>query len=183
MPESALEAIEAEGLTLTRTEEKEGVRVWEARGLAAGEQLDRTAAGELARKIAGLQVSGVLGIEADPEYRQESPELVLTLKPGGGGTVTWTLSKPEQGEEYVLKSSEHPWYFELAAWSARPIVEEGRRSALVIAPEPAPDAAVASPASGEPQQPGNEGTAAATVDAGEPQTGVQEGEGDSQIVQ
>jgi len=189
IPQSELESIELENLTLSRSKAEEGALSWETKDLAEGEQLDQAKAAELARKIAGLQVRGVLGTEADPKYRQETPELVLTLQRNGGKAVTWTLSKPEQGEEYVLKASEHPWYFGVAAWAAKPITETGRRSALMIVPEtsasepvpgPAPGPAAAAPeapsVAREPQS-GAQGATAVTPDPEGRQLGAQEAVG------
>lgn len=139
---SELEAIELDGLTLNRSkpvkdeEEGAGKPVWSAVGLAQGETLNQEKARELAGKITGLTVSKVLGTEAKPEYRQDAPELVLTLRRSGGGPVTWSWSKPEKGEELVLKSSAHPWYFGVASWAGKPLLEAAARDALIESAEP-----------------------------------------------
>lgn len=140
--QSELEAIELDDLTLTKTRPKEseqaGVETdngWTASGLAPGENLDQTKAGDLVRKLAQLDVRKVLGTEAKPDFQQDAPELRLKLRLSAAEPVSWTLSKPEQGEDYVLKSSQHPWYFGVAPWTAKPLLELAKQDAIVISPE------------------------------------------------
>ncbi len=127
--DSALQAIEINGLTLTKarsTNEDDKATekpVWTASGLAEGDNLDLQQANKLAASITALEVSKVLGIEAVAGYRQDSPELELSLMRTGSGSVSWVMSKPEQGDAYVLKSSDRPWYFEVPAWAANPLLQ------------------------------------------------------------
>ncbi len=153
---SELDAIELDGFALTKLKgqgnAKDGAKIdqgWEASGLADNEQLDQSKVRELARKITQLDVRKVLGTDAKTEYRQDSPELKLTLKRTEGQPVIWTLSKPEKGEDYVLNSSEHPWYFEVASRGAKPLLEVAERDALIISPEPVDEAKVSEMPEGE----------------------------------
>jgi hypothetical protein len=141
--EPELEAIELEDLTLTKSRSNESEQAegdsdkgWTASGLEAGARLDQTKAVDLVRKLAQLDVRKVLGTEVKPDYQQDTPALLLNLRRSEVEPVTWTLSKPEQGDDYVLKSSQHPWYFGVASWIAEPLLELAKRDALIISPQP-----------------------------------------------
>lgn len=109
---------------------------WQAEGLAQGEHVSAEQAQALARAISELRVDGVLGTEAQPEWRQAQPLLTLNLKKRDGETVVWTLSKPEEGNTHVLKASTQPWYLELQEWNAKPLLEAAARDELVVAEQP-----------------------------------------------
>lgn len=133
--EDKLVGVELPGLTLTRTvgkdQETDAQAGWSAPELAAGEGLDQVKVGDLVRKLARLDVRKVLGMEASPEYRQDDPRLTLMLRIEGSEPEAWVLSSPEAGEDLVVKSSRHPWYFAVASWSAKPLLEAAARAALI----------------------------------------------------
>lgn len=120
-------------LTLRRSEHKEGDKravVWEADGEV---RVDAARAAALAEAIANLKVDAVLGTEARPEWRQDQPQVRLTLKDVQGRAATWTISKPKSGDTHVLKASDRPWYLELKSWNARPLLEAAAPDKLVVA--------------------------------------------------
>ncbi|QID16927.1 DUF4340 domain-containing protein [Nitrogeniibacter mangrovi] len=125
---------------------------WTLADTPAGKHLDADHAATLASTLAGLKADTVLGTTAQPAWQQDTPALTVTLKHKDGAPVTWTLSKPAKGNTYVLKSSRHPWYVQLQAWSARPLLEAAAADTLVVAdaaPAPAepgaPDHATPAP--------------------------------------
>jgi hypothetical protein len=120
-------------LTLRRSERKEGERTslsWEAVG---GGRVDEARATALADAIVNLKVDAVLGAEPKPEWRQDQPELRLTLKDAQGKTVVWNISKAKSGESHVLKASDRPWYLEVKSWNARPLLEAAAPDRLLAA--------------------------------------------------
>lgn len=102
---------ELPGITLER---KDGQ--WLAEGLSEGEETVQAEAAAAVGKLAGLTFLSVLGSEARPEYKQDAPVAsgALTLK--SGEKVNYVFSKPEQGSDYVLKTSAHDYYFKVAGY-------------------------------------------------------------------
>lgn len=126
-------ATAGKALALRRIERKEGEQtsvVWEVDN---GQRVDATRATALADAIANLKVDAVLGTEPKPEWRQDQPELRLTLKDAQGKTAVWTLSKAKSGDIHVLKASDRPWYLELKSWSAKPLLEAAAPDKLLAA--------------------------------------------------
>jgi hypothetical protein len=138
--ENELRAIEFDGLSLTRAagEEASGSAPWQLLGADAGADLQQDKATALAAAVARLQVRKVLGDADQPVYQQAAPRLRLRLRGADADAIDWTLSKPEQGESYVLKSSQYPWYFEVSDWSAQALLEAATRQALLAAPSVEP---------------------------------------------
>jgi hypothetical protein len=120
-----IQRLEMPGLVLKR--EEDGLRL---EGLAEGESTDAKAAESLLERFAGLRIQDLLGHEAKAEYRQEQPELELTLQLSGGETLVYRFSKPEQGGYYVLKRSDRPEFFKLAEYQVDPIRETTREKLL-----------------------------------------------------
>ncbi len=131
--------IQFDGVKLTRSQadksDAETQNSWRAEDLAAGESLNLDQAAELARTISGLEVSKLLGTEAQTGFGQETPLLVLQLSLADGTNQSWRISKRSEGEGYVLKSSAHPWYLEPASWAGKPLVEAADRKALIESAE------------------------------------------------
>jgi hypothetical protein len=121
-------------LTLRRAERKEGEQtsvVWEA----AGEhRVDAARAAALVEAIANVRVDAVLGTEPKPQWRQDRPELRLTLTDTQGKSVVWTISKADGGDTHVLKASDRPWYLELKSWNARPLLDAAAPEKLLASP-------------------------------------------------
>lgn len=110
---------------------------WADPGLPAGQQLDGARTEALAQQLARLHVDAVLGTAARPEWQQDHPELVLTLKDEKSHEVDWTLSRPQEGDFYVLKSSSQPWFFSLSAAVGKELVDASARETLIPSPKPA----------------------------------------------
>jgi Domain of unknown function (DUF4340) len=106
---------------------------WQVPGLASGKRVDEDQAAALANAIDNLQVDEILGTEVKPEWKQNPPALTLALTNKNGKRATWTLTKPAKGDFYVLKASDRPWYLELKAWNARPLLNAADEGKLVVA--------------------------------------------------
>ena len=122
---------------------------WQAEGLAADRRLDAARAGALATAIADVKVDSLLGSQAQPQWHQDRPELVLAMKDPQGRTVTWILSRPDKSDKVVLKSSDRPWYLQLEPLNARPLLDAAAPDKLVVAAHGAAAPASAASASGD----------------------------------
>lgn len=102
-------------------------------------------------RVANLGYRGVLGTEDKPEYNQSTPALDLRLELKDGGTLTYRISKVKDGQDYVLKAADRPWYFKLSNFDLEGLVDVNRDKLLGIVPEskkqPSPDDQAGQPAS------------------------------------
>ncbi|HEY6451521.1 MAG TPA: DUF4340 domain-containing protein [Steroidobacteraceae bacterium] len=113
-----------------------GADSWTDPALAAGKQVDTSHADALARDVAQMRVDGVLGTEAKPGWQQDHPALTLKLQNDTAHSVDWTLSKPQSGDYYVLKSSAHPWFFSVNSSVAKQMIDASGHDALIVATKP-----------------------------------------------
>ncbi|NEV60302.1 DUF4340 domain-containing protein [Thiorhodococcus minor] len=139
LDEETLAAIGGKDWALTKTDDG-----WT---LADSEEpLDQETAEDLAMKLAGLRYRGVLGIEDDPAYKQDDPRLEIGIRLDDGTERSYRVSKPEDSEDYVLKSDALPYYFKLSKYDLEGLLDLDR-SKLIVQPEPVEDeAAEAEPA-------------------------------------
>ena len=79
----------------------------------------------------------VLGTTAKPEWQQDHPVLSLSLKDEKAHVVDWTLSRPQNGDFYVLKSSSQPWFFSLSAALGKELTDASARDTLIPSPKAA----------------------------------------------
>jgi hypothetical protein len=128
----ALAAAGKPTLTLHR-DGAQGKGAWTLPDVPPDKRLDHDRAAALANVVARVRIDAVLGTQANPEWRQDKPELELTLGGKDGKSVHWILSKPEKADYYVLKSSGEPWYFRVEAWNARPVLDAAAEDKLVVA--------------------------------------------------
>ena len=119
---------------------------WADPGLAAGQHLDGARAQALAQQLGQLHVDAVLGTAARPEWQQDHPQLALTLKDEKSHEVDWTLSRPQDGDFYVLKSSSQPWFFSVSAAVGKELVDAAARETLIPLPKAATPPAAKAPA-------------------------------------
>ncbi len=106
--------------------------VWTEASATPGHEIDSSSVDALARDISSLQVQGVLGTQAKPEWQLDHAALALTLKAAqpAGANVTWTLSKPTSGDYYVLKSSQYPWFFQVDSGTGKQLIDASETSKL-----------------------------------------------------
>jgi hypothetical protein len=146
-------AVTLPGFTLRRKDD-----TWQVEGLAEGEQTNTEEASSLVRQIANLSYLSVLGKEDKPEYKQDKPVVTVKLSTQSGER-SYLISKSEKGADYVLKSSTSPYYFKVADFAVKELVE-GKREKLVKGPEkPRGEEKAAAPA-GQPSAPASEPAAA-----------------------
>ncbi len=75
---------------------------------------DQGAVDDLLSRIGNLSYRGVLGVEDPPEYDQAAPTLELEIGLAGGEQRHYRISQIKDGQDFVLKASDGPWYFRLS---------------------------------------------------------------------
>ena len=107
--------------------------VWTGETLSEGETLNQANAEALVDKLAGLDIGGVLGVEAKPEYALDAPALVLSVQRKGGEPIEYRLGKRDKEKDYVLKTSLRPEYFRLPDYTGDALITAAKREQLVAA--------------------------------------------------
>ncbi len=119
---------------------------WADPALTGEQHVDSAQAEALLQQIQQLHVDAVLGTTAKPEWQQDHPVLSLALKDEKAHVVDWTLSKPQNGDFYVLKSSSQPWFFSLSAAMGKELTDASARDMLIPSPKAAAPPADKAPA-------------------------------------
>ena len=114
---------------------------WADPSLHGEQHVDGAHVESLLQQIQQLHVDGVLGTTAKPEWQQDHPILSMTLKDEKSHAVDWTLSRPQSGDFYVLKSSSQPWFFSVSAAVGKELTDASARDTLIASPKAAPAAA------------------------------------------
>jgi hypothetical protein len=111
---------------------------WNDPSLKGDQRIDSAQVESLAQQIAALHVDAVLGTAANPDWQQDHALLTLTLRDDRSQSAQWSLSKPNGGDFYVLKSSAHPWYFSVSTRVGKALIDASARDALIVASKPSP---------------------------------------------
>lgn len=128
------------GGTLNFTQGETGQ--WQMDGLQDGEAFNAGQLLAMLPSVTTLHMVEPLGASDSPEYGMGEPSAVLTLviDSGGDNRLTHTLTigaRFEDGPNYVVKSSESPFYVLASGFSVERFVETAREDFLA-AEEPAP---------------------------------------------
>jgi hypothetical protein len=115
-----------EGIAAKDWELAKGKDGWQFVGADAGKAPDSAAVVNLLGRIANLGYRGVLGTQDHPEYNQSAPTMELRLKLKNGDTPTYRISKPKEGQDYVLKASDRPWYFKVADFDLDGVIDQDK---------------------------------------------------------
>jgi len=102
-------------------ERRDGTLVVAAPG--DGKESDNDAVANLARKLANLTFQSVLGKEEKPEYNLNKPVFQLTLTLKEGEPVTYRFGQQKGEKDFILKTSAHTYFFELAPYTVDGIKE------------------------------------------------------------
>ncbi len=108
---------ELPGFSLARKDED-----WTLEGLKDKETTDGEEAERVIRRLTNLSFDEVLGAEQKPEYKQDEPDLKYKLELESGDAVEHVFSRPEEGDDFVLKVSTQPYYFKVPAYSVEPLL-------------------------------------------------------------
>jgi hypothetical protein len=106
-------------------------------GADSGKAPDAAAVINLLGRIGSLAYRGVLGTQDKPQYNQSAPVMELRLKLKNGDTRTYRISKPKEGQDYVLKASDRPWYFKLADFDLEGVIDQDKAKLRGEQPKPA----------------------------------------------
>ena len=124
--------LEMDGICIKRTEDK-ALTLCDA---VAGEETIRSEAASLLNRIANLRIQSVLGKKPMPEFKLDNPELVISIDLSSGGELTYRLSRPENGDHYILKASGWDYYFSVPGWSLESIKNTKRNQLIRGSHEP-----------------------------------------------
>jgi len=122
--EKGLTAFSVGSLKLTKKDKQ-----WLLVDLAAAETMDSGKVQNVISQLSGMRVETVLGLEDKAEYGLKKPLLSCRLQRGDDEEV-WQIGKGEKEKFYVLKSSKQAFYFKVADWQMKPLLEL-RRTALL----------------------------------------------------
>lgn len=104
-----LNAVELPGLTVHRKDD-----AFSAEGLADNEEIDDLQARTLFSSVAGVSFQEVLGDSDKPEYTRSGPAFEFTAVTGADQRVVYTFFAAAEGEGFVLKASNRPYYFRVS---------------------------------------------------------------------
>ena len=88
--------------------------VFQVKDLTENEQTIVSKASNLQSKLANLSFVEILGKSDKPEYKQSEPELKYSVLMKDGDSVSFTISKIAEKDEYILKPSNSEYYFKVA---------------------------------------------------------------------
>ncbi len=104
--------------TLERKDEKFTVT-----GLKRGEETNEEEVESLIEKLAAPTFQSALGTDNKPEYGQDSPVLEISVELKDGEQIAYVYSKPESGDDFVLKTSAHPYFFKVSKYALERLSE------------------------------------------------------------
>jgi len=128
-------------LTLERSGEN-----WRLTDLAEGEEQDQQAIEDAVRRIANIDFLGVLEDKEEPALSKDTSPLEIEATLAGGETVSYTLTKLAEGNDYLLKASNRPQRFTIADYTAKRLTAMDRSDLLKGKKETAEDSSKETPA-------------------------------------
>ncbi len=127
-----LRAVTYAGSRLERTGQQPGgaLGAWTLSGLGADEVVTQTAVDDVVGQLARLRASEVLGTDSEARFGLTTPALKLTLQKSDADEEQYRFGKLESGD-YVLKTSRHPYYFQVPAYTGDRLIAGLQREQLV----------------------------------------------------
>lgn len=111
---------------------------WVFAELTEDEELDTNSVNSLVSRVSAISLLRPLGKEDNPAYRLDQPSAVVTLQTAEK-TITLEIgAKFLQDNSYVIKSSESPYYVQVAEFSVKELVEMNRDGFIKPPPTPTP---------------------------------------------
>lgn len=119
-------AVTLAGFTLERDNlagKEDTLISWKAEQLAVGKMVNQKAVNEALLPLFSLRFEKVLGKQVKPKYGLDKPvlSLSLTLK---NGKQDYQFGKIKDEDNYVLKISNRAEYFQIPAFTVKPLVEK-----------------------------------------------------------
>jgi hypothetical protein len=118
---------------------------WTMTGLAADELLEQSAVTSLLSQVSSVRMVRPLGRQRQRDYGLDDPSAVIVIhtRDESGESSEYQLYIGAQGKEdstYVVKSSESPYYVEIAAYIAEGWLAKIREGFLELPPTPTAEA-------------------------------------------
>lgn len=141
LPKDEITGVKLGDLSLTLEDsnnDTDKTKLWKADKLPDGKQLDQLAINLALSPFDSLRINKVLGTEAKPEYGMDKPKMTVSLT-YKDGERSYQVSKLKDADEYIVKASHRPEYFQLPSFSGKPLVEKIAVDAWVVdvaKPEP-----------------------------------------------
>jgi hypothetical protein len=128
---------------------------WMLTDQAEDETLDQSKVTSLANRAAYITLLEPLGREEEPGYGLSNPNAVVTIgthsEEGEDQTYTlWVGAQDAEDNNYVIRSSESPYYVRVSEYSVKDLVEYTRDDLMEVPPTPTPST---SGAQGTPESP------------------------------
>lgn len=116
---------------------------WTMAGLAPDETLSQNNVTSLVSRVASVRMLRPLSTQVQPDYGMDEPQAVVTItsRDEEGATKTYILQVGTQSGEdnsYVLKSSESPYYVQVAEYTVQDWVEKTYDDFIELPPTPTP---------------------------------------------
>lgn len=113
---------------------------WTMAGLGDDETLDQTKINNVVSRAASVTMEKPLGKEEKPEYGMDQPSAVVELETDEAVITVRVGAQNPDDDSYVVKSSESPYYVQVAGYAVQDLVDKAREDFLELPPTPTPEA-------------------------------------------
>jgi hypothetical protein len=110
---------------------------WTMQGLQAGETFDTSKATTILNSVSTLHMVQPLGKTVKPEYGLEQPLATLKVATTDKVVVLMVGAPSSDGNSYVVRSSESPYFVNVSKYSLSNLVDKGR-DWFLVQPTPVP---------------------------------------------
>ena len=122
---------------------KDDAGLWTMSGLAADEMINENNVRSLVTRISATQLLRPLGVKEQAEYGLATPSAVVLARTRDADGVSATVMLhvgTQSGEDnaYVVKSSESPYYVQVAEYTVQDWVGKAREDFIALPPTPTP---------------------------------------------
>ncbi len=121
---ATLTRVKTTNLELTHKDSK-----WQLENLKDNEQTNSDSSSNLINKLSNLVYTEIMGITELQEYGLNKADFTIELTQQAGTIVKLTFAK-SQGDDYIGKSSAHPYYFKISQYSLQPIIDITREQLI-----------------------------------------------------
>jgi hypothetical protein len=102
---------------------------WQLENLKENEEMNSDSSNNLINKLSNLVYTEIMGITELPEYGLNKADFTIELTQQAGTIVKLTFAK-SQGDDYIGKSSAHPYYFKISQYSLQAIIDITREQLI-----------------------------------------------------
>lgn len=123
--------------TLTKDEEGN----WLVAELAEDEELDTASVNSIVSRVSAVSMLRPLGMEAAPVFKLDDPSALVTIETTEKTVTLQVGAKFTEDNSYIVKSSESPYYVQVAEFSVKDLVEQNHEGFVSLPPTPTPSEA------------------------------------------